>query len=211
MDIQRYIFYSIFDCDKHSSIPLMSIKTCTENFLENTNLNFTVFRLCPFMQATIGNYAVPILEDQSVWGTDDNSRSAYMDTQDIASLTLAALKTPATSRLKMTLAGPKAWTTQEVIELCVSLSTGSVAKITRVPTWVLKAVRILLSRFDWSRDAADRLAFTDIAESSTSVSENFKETYKLLNMDPSEITTLEDYLGEYYENMIKKLKEVGAE
>jgi hypothetical protein len=29
----------------------------------------------------IGNYAVPILEDKKVWGTNDDSRTAYMDTQ----------------------------------------------------------------------------------------------------------------------------------
>jgi hypothetical protein len=32
-------------------------------------------------QAVIGNYAVPILEDKKVWGTNDDSRTAYMDTQ----------------------------------------------------------------------------------------------------------------------------------
>lgn len=33
------------------------------------------------VQAVIGNYAVPILEDKQVWGTNDDSRTAYMDTQ----------------------------------------------------------------------------------------------------------------------------------
>lgn len=33
------------------------------------------------LQAVIGNYAVPILEDKKVWGTNDDSRTAYMDTQ----------------------------------------------------------------------------------------------------------------------------------
>lgn len=33
------------------------------------------------VQAVIGNYAVPILEDKTVWGTNDDSRTAYMDTQ----------------------------------------------------------------------------------------------------------------------------------
>ncbi len=46
----------------------------------------------PITQAIIGNYAVPILEERSVWGTNDTTKTAYLDTQDAARLTLAALR-----------------------------------------------------------------------------------------------------------------------
>merc|ERR1712093_181424 len=100
----------------------MSVKACTEKFIKESGLKFTIFRLSGFMQAIIGNYAIPILEERSVWGSDDESRTAYMDTQDIAKMTLAALKTPETIRCTMTLAGRKAWGTKEVIEICENLS-----------------------------------------------------------------------------------------
>jgi hypothetical protein len=38
-----------------------------------------------------------------------------------------------------------------------------------------------------------------------------KKFAKLLGMDPSETTTLRQYLTEYYGRILKKLKEVGAE
>lgn len=33
----------------------------------------------PLLQALVGNYAVPILEDKQVWGTTDNTKTAYLD------------------------------------------------------------------------------------------------------------------------------------
>lgn len=46
----------------------------------------------PHVQAIIGNYAVPILEDKQVWGTSDDTRTAYLDSQDVARMALAALR-----------------------------------------------------------------------------------------------------------------------
>jgi hypothetical protein len=180
-------------------------------------------------QAVIGNYAVPILEDKTVWGTNDDSRTAYMDTQvsthveccahstaqpqgstaalqcmrviqqssstpcvaqlvglfgtavsrlgatfhlsltpwavlrtasvllqDIARLTLAALQSDACENRTLTLAGPSAYTTREVIDMCERMSDSN-AKVTSVPTWLLRATRNVLKSADWARDAADRL------------------------------------------------------
>lgn len=76
--------------------------------------------------------------------------------QDIARLTLAALRNEACHRRTLTLAGPTTYTTKEVIEMCERLSD-STAKVTSVPTWLLKATRGLLKGADWAKDAADRL------------------------------------------------------
>jgi len=50
MGIQRYMFFSIHNCDKHPEVPLMQMKTCTEQYLADSGLNYTIFRLCGFMQ-----------------------------------------------------------------------------------------------------------------------------------------------------------------
>ena len=69
---------------------------------------------------------------------------------------LATLRADSTIGKTLTLSGPKAWTVQEVIELCESLA-GSEADVTQVPVWLLKATRGFLRNFQWARDAADRL------------------------------------------------------
>ena len=42
-------------------------------------------------------------------------------------------------------------------------------------------------------------------------SDKMAETYKILGMDESETTTLEEYMEEYFSKILKKLKEVGGE
>lgn len=209
MGIQKFVFFSIHNCEKHPDVPLMEIKRCTEKYLVESGLNYTTIRLCGFMQGVIGQYAVPILEEKSVWGTDAPTRVAYMDTQDVARLTLTALRNPKTEKKSLTLAGPRAWTTQEVISLCERLA-GSDAKVTTVPVGILKITRILTRLFQWTSDVADRLAFSEVLSSDAVFSAPMTETYGLLGVDPKDTTTLELYLQEYYTQILKKLKEMKA-
>lgn len=50
MGIRRYVFMSIFNCDKHPEVPLMNIKAATEQFLASSKLPYTTLRLCGFHQ-----------------------------------------------------------------------------------------------------------------------------------------------------------------
>ncbi|XP_019054352.1 PREDICTED: uncharacterized protein ycf39-like [Nelumbo nucifera] len=50
MGVQRYVFFSIHNCDKHPKVPLMEIKYCTEKFLQDSGLTYIIIRLCGFMQ-----------------------------------------------------------------------------------------------------------------------------------------------------------------
>lgn len=209
MGIQRYIFFSILRCDQHPEVPLMNIKYATEQFLASSGLNFTVFRLCGFMQAIIGNYAVPILEEKTVWGTSDTTRTAYMDTQDVARLAMAALRTDASIGKTLPVAGPRAYTNEEVIRICETLADCE-AEVTNIPVWLLKTTRAILRSFQWAGDAADRLAFGEVLSSNESFDAKMDETYDVLGIDPSSVITLEGYLKEYFDSIIKKLKEVGA-
>ncbi|KAJ0952327.1 putative azobenzene reductase [Helianthus annuus] len=210
MGIQKYVFFSIHNCDKHPEVPLMEIKYCTEKYLQDSGINHVVIRLCGFMQGLIGQYAVPILEEKSVWGTDAPTRIAYMDTQDIARLTFIAIRSENVNGKLLTFAGPRAWTTQEVITLCERLA-GQDANVTTVPVSVLKFTRQLTRCFEWTNDVADRLAFSEILTSDTVFSVPMNETYELLGVDQKDILTLEKYLQDYFTNILKKLKDLKAQ
>lgn len=211
LNIQKYVFYSIFKCEEHPNVPLMNIKYNTEKFLEESGLDYTVIRLCGFMQAVISAYAVPILEEKSVYGTDDDTKIAYMDATDVARMTLATLKKEEWSRGRvMTFAGPQAFTIQQVIGLCERYA-GADAKVTKVPLWWLTATRVLTSFFQWTVDVTDRMAFAEVLSSNEAFVAPMQDLYTDLGLDPNQTTTLEKYLQDYYSIVLKKLKEVGAQ
>ncbi|HEY9645745.1 MAG TPA: NAD(P)H-binding protein, partial [Chroococcidiopsis sp.] len=60
--VDRYIFFSILDAESYPNVPLMDIKRCTELFLAESGLNYTILRPAGFLQGLIGQYAIPILE-----------------------------------------------------------------------------------------------------------------------------------------------------
>ena len=197
MGIQRYIFFSIMHCDKHPEVPLMNIKKCTEEFLEQSGLDYTIFRPTGFMQAIIGNYAVPILEEKPVWGTRDNTKTAYLDSMDAAKMTMASLRAPEAIGKTLPMAGPRGYTTEQVVRLCETLADCD-AEVRDVPVWVLKATRGVLKSFQWAKDAADRLAFADLLSTGEDFTADMTETYRVLGMEEGSVSSLEDYLQEYF-------------
>ncbi|KAF8405522.1 hypothetical protein HHK36_010429 [Tetracentron sinense] len=113
----------------------------------------------------IGQYAVPILEEKSVWGTDAPTRIAHLDSKDITRLTFIALRNEKIDRKLLTSTGPWAWTTQEVITLCKRLA-GQDANGTMVCVSVFKFIRQLTHFFEWTNVVAGRLAFSKVTNPS---------------------------------------------
>ncbi|MEH2043204.1 SDR family oxidoreductase [Nostoc sp.] len=205
--VERFIFFSILDADKYPEVPLMEIKRCTELFLAESGLNYTILRLAGFMQGLIGQYGIPILEGQPVWVTGNSSPIAYMDTQDIAKFAIRALSVPETENQAFPVVGTRAWSAEEIINLCERLS-GKDARVTRMPINLLRAVRGIMRFFQWGWNVADRLAFTEVLASGKQLNASMDEVYTVFGLDPQQTTTLESYLQEYFSRIMKKLKEV---
>lgn len=209
-NIRRYIFFSILDAEKFPSVPLMEIKRCTELFLQESGLDYTILKPCGFLQGLIGQYSIPVLEGQAVWKMGDTSPIAYMDTQDIARFAVKALVTPESIGHSFPVVGPKAWGADDIIRLCERLSSKD-ATIWRIPSAILKGFKQFLYFFQWGWNTADRLAFLDVVSSGKELNANMDETYATFNVDPGSITTMEAYMGEYFERITKKLREIDYE
>lgn len=208
--VERYIFFSILDAEKYPNVPLMEIKRCTELFLNEAGMNYTILRLSGFMQGLIGQYGIPILENQAIWVTGESSPIAYMDTQDIAKFAVRALSVPETEKQTFPIVGSRAWSAEEIISVCERL-TGKQARITRIPLNLLRIVRSLSRSFQWGWNVADRLAFAEVLATGVPLSASMDEVYQTFSLDPQETTTLESYLQDYFGRMLKKLKELDYE
>ena len=156
--VERFIFFSFLDAEKYPQVPLLEIKRCTEIFLAESGLNYTILRPCGFFQGLIGQYAIPILDKQAVWVPGVSSPVAYMDTQDIAKFAVKALSVPETENRSFPVVGSKAWTAEEIIALC-ERNSDKPAKITRTPTEILRLFRQVTRWFQWTWNVSDRLAF----------------------------------------------------
>lgn len=210
MGIQRYVFFSILNAEKFDNVPLMNIKHCTEKFLEESGLNYTILKLAGFMQGLIGQYGIPILDNQAVWVSGENTPIAYMNTQDIAKFAIKAIEIPETANHSYPVVGNKAWTADQIIELCEKLS-GKQAKISRIPLGLLRFLRGFTRWFKWTLNTSDRLAFAEVLASGKAMDADMEEVYQTFQLDPKDTTTLESYLKEYFDRIMKKIKEIDYE
>ncbi|CAA9293038.1 Putative chaperon-like protein Ycf39 for quinone binding in Photosystem II [uncultured Coleofasciculus sp.] len=208
--VERFVFFSILDAQNFPNVPLMEIKRCTEIFLAESGLNYTILQPCGFLQGLIGQYAIPILDGQAVWITGESSPIAYMDTQDVAKFAVRALEVPETQNKSFPIVGTRAWGGYEIIRLCERLS-GKDAKIARLPLGFLRGVRRVVRFFQWGWNVSDRLAFTEVLATGKPLDASMDEVYEVFGLDPKETTTLEAYLQEYFSRIMKKLKEIDFE
>ncbi len=208
--VERFVFVSILDAEKHPDVPLMEIKRCVELALAQSGLKYTILRTAGFLQGLIGQYAIPILEKQAVWVTGDTSPIAYIDTQDVAKFAVRALAIPETVNQTYPVVGSRAWGAYEIIRLCERMS-GQEAKVSRMPTGLLRATRRIARFFQWTWNLADRLAFAEVIASGKPLTAPMDETYRVFGIEPSELTTLESYMQEYFGRIMKKLKEAEYE
>ena len=209
--IKRFIFFSISNSYKYLDIPLMNLKFQVEQKLKNSNMNYTIFFLYGFFQGLITQYALPILDQQSIWITKESVPIRYIDTQDAAKFSIRSLSIPDACNQNFDLAGKQSWTSLEIINLCEKLS-GKKSKMILIPIFILQFTRQLTKYFQWTWNISERLAFLELLnKKKVFSSKNLEKTYSILQVSNNEMLSLENYLQEYFASIMKKLKELNYE
>lgn len=208
--VKRYIFFSIFNASKYQDISLMHYKTQMESQLRQSGINYTIFTLCGFFQGLIQQYALPILDRQSIWITQETQAIPYIDTQDVAKFTIRSLSLQQTQNKVLPLAAPSKWTSFEIIELCEKLS-GQKSRISIIPIFILQSLRYLTNMFQWTWAISDRLAFTNLLTEKQLFKLSMYQFYEIFDVNSKEFNSLENYLQEYFSSILQKMKELNEE
>ncbi len=208
--VKRYVFLSLLAAEKHLNVPLMDIKFCTERLLADSSFDYTILQGVAFMQGLIGQIAIPVLENQTVWVSETPTAVAYMNTQDVARFAVAALERPETIRRSFPVVGPKAWTSEEIVKFCEK-SSSKTAKMIRVSPFLIGLSQRVVSFFEQSVNMAERLAFAEVTGGGIALDAPMDDTYSCFGLDPSETTPLESYISEYYDTILKRLREMEAD
>ncbi len=206
-DVRRFVFVSLLGAHQHRAVPLMDIKACLEDLLADSNFDYTILRSVAFMQGVIGQFAIPVLENQTVWVSGTPTPIAYMNTQDVARFAVAALERPQTIRQAFPVVGPKAWSTGEIVQLC-ERDSGRSARVFRVRPFLIRWMQALASFFEPGVNVAERLSFAEVTGGGAALDAPMDPSYAAFGLDPAETTTLEDYLKEYYDRILKRLREL---
>ncbi len=208
--IKRVIFLSILLTEKFRNVPLMDVKYCTEKLLEKSNFDYTIFNCAAFMQGVISQFAIPVLDSQAVWMSGTPTKIAYMNTQDMAKIILSSINNEKCFKLSLPLVGPKAWDSDEIISLCEKYSNKK-AKIFRVSPFLIKVTQSLVSFFQDALNVSERLAFAEVTSSGLALDADMSKTYEILDIKKEDMTSLESYIKEYYQQILKRLKEMEAD
>lgn len=199
--IKKFVYFSVLNASKNSAIPLMDLKLRIEKELEKSNLNYTIFQCSGFFQGLISQYALPVLEGETIWLPGDSAPVAYLDTQDAAKAIMYTLNNKEYDSKKVSLIGEKFWTPKEIIQLCERLS-GKTANISYIPVIAFSFLRNFFRLFESTWNIADRLQFGEIVNEKSLLVKPSNEISWPINR-----LGLENYLQEYFGKILKKLRE----
>nr|WGH12746.1 hypothetical protein Ycf39 [Echinothamnion sp.] len=205
--IKRYVFFSILNSFNYQDIPLITLKLMIEYRLKTSGLGYTIFYLPGFFQGLIPQYALPILDKQSIWITSESSSISYINTQDVAKMVIQSLSIQQFDKNAIPLVGSNSWKSLDIIRLCEQLS-GRRANVNKISVYWLNFMKNFINFFQWTSTISERLAFIEMITVIYNTKAQMTEVLYILQINKKEIEQLELYLQEYFQRILKKLREL---
>ena len=84
-------------------------------------------------------------------------------------------------------------------------------KFLEFPPFLISVTQKVVSFFQDSLNVAERLAFAEVTSSGESLDADMSKTYEILELKKEDMTSLESYIKEYYQQILKRLREMEAD
>ena len=76
---------------------------------------------------------------------------------------------------------------------------------------MIKSTQKIVSFFQDALNVSERLAFAEVTSSGVALDADMSNTYEILDFKKDDMTSLESYIKEYYQQILKRLKEMEAD
>ena len=143
--VKKAVYVSLLNTEKAKKAKVMLAKRAVEQFLENSNLDYTVFRPSGLFHDFVEVFKPQILKG-TVRGLGDGSlKMQPLSPKDLSQCMVTSLKDPRARRSIFDIGGPESFTYHEAISL-VSKVMGKEPKISYTPFWIAKALAHIINR-----------------------------------------------------------------
>ena len=143
--VKKAVYVSLLNAEKARKAKVMLAKRAVEQFLEDSNLDYTVFRPSGLFHDFVEVFKPQILKG-TVRGLGDGSlKMQPLSPKDLSRCMVNALKDPNASRAIFDIGGPESFTYHEAISL-VSEVMGEEPKISYTPLWIAKTLAHIINR-----------------------------------------------------------------
>lgn len=170
---------------------------------------YIIFHFYAFFQGLIKEFAIPILENQTIWvprlDSCLNWGILYIDSRDAAYAAIRCFQRSIHDNKSIILGTELSrFTTVEILALCEFLA-GKRAKTLFVPDWVLKIFEKLLLFFQPTQQLGDRLHTSRLLMKHNRLLTDLNAE---VSKEIDSPLKLKLYLADYFIQMLKKLREI---
>ena len=143
--VKKAVYVSLLNAEKARKAKVMLAKRAVERFLEDSNLDYTIFRPSGLFHDFVEVFKPQILKG-TVRGLGDGSlKMQPLSPKDLSQCMIDALKNPKASRTVFDIGGPESFTYHEAISLVAKIM-GEEPKISYTPFWLAKALAHVINR-----------------------------------------------------------------
>ena len=190
--VSHFIFTSVLGPRSDHPMEFFRIKYDTEQYLQNSGLNYTIIRASAFMEFWAAMVGQPIVDSgkTKIFGSGNNPIN-LVSVEDVAKIALIALENSHSPNRIIEIGGPENLSFKEVVKTFERV-TGQTAKVSHVPLPAIKVMRVIVGIFN---PALRRMMTAAIYNDTADLTFDMKDT---LQQFPLELTRLEEVVRKQY-------------